>query len=268
MRADIDAWRQRKQYVRVGPDRNLAVVDIGGEGPAALLLHGYTDTSRSYQALANCLGQLRLIIPDLPGHGDSDEDLQADLSTLAGDMVALMATLDIEPALVIGHSFGSLLALEIARMQIWPDAKIVTLAGSAWPALGGLAALEPIKAFRGEVDPSDPFLEQWYAGPVPLDRHFLERVRGEAVGMPVRIWHHYLELLEKTDFRSGLGENVQPVLAISGDLDTLFDTRHADGLSRALPSVRAIRLADRGHNLHWEAPEEIARLITRWLDIA
>lgn len=265
MLQDGDGWRRRKTRVTVEQGRTLAVVDTGGEGPAALLLHGYTDTSRSYAPLAVHLHPFRLIVPDLPGHGDSDEDPRANLRTLAEDMHRMAARLKVVPSLLIGHSFGSLLALELARLNIWPAVPTVLLAGSAWPALAGLETLAPIRAFRGQVDLAHPFLDQWYAGPGYLDRRFLERIRAEATGMPVRIWHQYLNLLESADLRSALPAIANPVLSVSGGRDPLFDATHADLLSQGLPRLCDLRLADRGHNPHWEAPEEVAALIGDWL---
>ncbi|WP_147412746.1 alpha/beta hydrolase [Rhizobium sp. AG855] len=261
----MDAWRLGKRTVCLASGRNLAVVDTGGEGDVALLLHGYTDTSRSYQALAPHLAGLRLVIPDLPGHGDSDEDERADLSTLVEDMMAVSRALDVVPSLVVGHSFGSLLALEIARREVWPGAKFVILAGTPYPNLGGLSSLAPIRHFADPVAMSDPFLTQWYAGPVALDPQFLEMVKAEAVRMPARIWRHYLDMLESTDLREGLGGIRAPLLSIAGDLDHLFDARHGNALCQVLPDARIVRLPDSGHNPHWEAPERVAGLIRQWL---
>jgi pimeloyl-ACP methyl ester carboxylesterase len=266
MRLTDDPWRIGKRRILLPDGRSLAYVDTAGAGPAAILLHGYTDTSRSYGALAALLPEFRLIIPDLPGHGDSDEDEKADLATLAEDMETLARQLDLRPALLVGHSFGSLLALQLARRKTWDGIRVVTLAGTAWPGLGGLTDLAPIWRFPDLLDPSDPFFDSWYLGPEPLDAGFLEQVRAEAAAMPVRVWHWYLDLLENIDLRPALPEITAPVLAISGGRDPLFDARHADLLAGHLPRVRDMRLPERGHNPHWDAPEEVADLIRGWLN--
>ncbi|MCC8931270.1 alpha/beta fold hydrolase [Rhizobium sp. 'Codium 1'] len=261
-----DAWRRGKQQIRLPSGRHLAVVDTKGDGATALLLHGYTDTSRSYQAIARYLGGFRLVIPDLPGHGDSAEDSQADLSTIVEDLAAVADHLDCAPSLVIGHSFGSLVALEIARQKTWSDLKIVTLAGSPCPNLTGLQALDPIRRFGDAVEAADPFLTHWYSGPVALDPQFLALVKADAVRMPVRTWHHYLDLLEKLDLRSKLEEIEAPLLSIAGDRDQLFGARHVDALGQGLRRGHDIRLPGVGHNPHWEAPQQVATIITDWLD--
>jgi hypothetical protein len=43
-----------------------------GKGPAVLLLHGYTQTSRMWRPIIPSCGKYTLIAPDLPGIGDSD----------------------------------------------------------------------------------------------------------------------------------------------------------------------------------------------------
>ncbi|RUW53840.1 alpha/beta hydrolase, partial [Mesorhizobium sp. M8A.F.Ca.ET.021.01.1.1] len=59
-----DAWAARKQWVHTG-DLDIAYVEIAGAGPPLLLIHGFTDTSRSFSLLAPHLAGRRLIMPDL-----------------------------------------------------------------------------------------------------------------------------------------------------------------------------------------------------------
>lgn len=261
-----DDWRRGKQHVLLPSGRHLAVVDTKGEGQTALLLHGYTDTSRSYQALARHLAGFRLVIPDLPGHGDSPEHSCVDLSTIVEDLVALANHLDCAPSLVIGHSFGSLLAVEIAHQKRWSGSKIVTLAGSPCPSLTGLHALGPIRSFVDAVDGAHPFFASWYSGPVALDPQFLAMMKAEAVGMPVRIWHQYLALLENSDLRGKLKEIEAPLLSIAGDCDQLFDARHIEALCQGMKYCQTVTLKGIGHNPHWEEPAQVAAIIKDWVD--
>ncbi|KQW30015.1 hypothetical protein ASE36_22005 [Rhizobium sp. Root274] len=266
MPKDKDAWREQKKLVLLPSGRHLAVVDTGGRGETALLLHGYSDTSRSYRALCQHLNRFRLIIPDLPGHGDSSDDDCADLSTIVEDLATVATRLDCAPSLVVGHSFGSLLAMEIAVQKRWSRLKIVTLAGSPCPNLTGLKALDPIRLFVDAVDGADPFLTHWYSSPVELDPQFLSKVKADAVRMAVRSWHHYLALLEDTDLRGKLRDIEAPFLAIAGECDLLFDAPHVDALCQGTKHVQSVMLKGLGHNPHWEEPAQVAALIEDWLD--
>src|SRR5215469_2356542 len=79
-----------------------------GKGPAVILLHGYTQTSRMWRPLIPLLSdKFTVIAPDLPGIGDSDipKDGQ-DLKTAAVRIHALAKSLGIERARVVGHDIG------------------------------------------------------------------------------------------------------------------------------------------------------------------
>nr|WP_316653080.1 alpha/beta hydrolase [uncultured Gellertiella sp.] len=256
-----DSWNRVKRAVVLQDGRLIRVIDTGGDRPALLLLHGYSDTSRSFAPLLGPLGGYRLIMPDLPGHGRSDPPPAQTLDGVANDIAALLAVLGVTPALVVGHSLGSMLALALAARQMPGLCGVVTLAGSACPALEGLAMLDPIRAFADPVDAGDPFFDLWYQGPMPVDPAFLGLVRQEAAAMPAAVWQLYLAILEDTDLRPGLAEIRVPCLAISGTGDSLFDSRHGDMLCAGLARAERRVLEGHGHNPHWESPARIARLI-------
>ncbi len=88
-----------------------------GEGPRALvLLHGFLGSGRNLASLARRLSDdgpsLRIVLPDLTGHGTSPPLPDgADLSTLARDVVRLLDHLGLERADLCGHSLGGRVAL-------------------------------------------------------------------------------------------------------------------------------------------------------------
>ncbi len=97
---------------------NLHVVDEGS-GPAVLLLHGFPDSSSLWRHLIPVLLEegFRVIAPDMRGFGESDkpEEIEAyQFSELASDMVAVLQTLEIARAHVIGHDWGAVLGWVLA----------------------------------------------------------------------------------------------------------------------------------------------------------
>lgn len=71
---DQAGWVARKQSVYLPNGIDLAYVELGDpQGEPLLLLHGFTDTSRSWTELAPHLERYRVLIPDLRGHGASDK---------------------------------------------------------------------------------------------------------------------------------------------------------------------------------------------------
>jgi len=87
-----------------------------GEGPAVILLHGYTQTSRMWRPLIEKLkDKFTVIAPDLPGIGDSDVPKNgSDMKTAAVRVHALAKSLGITNARVVGHDIGLMVAYAYA----------------------------------------------------------------------------------------------------------------------------------------------------------
>jgi lipase len=110
----------------------LHVHRYGPAGPAQILaIHGLTGHGQRWQTLArHYLPELSIVAPDLLGHGRSS---WAAPWTLDANVAALAALLEAEgPALVVGHSFGGAVALNLAAAR--PD--LVTALVLLDPAIG------------------------------------------------------------------------------------------------------------------------------------
>lgn len=85
-----------------------------GAGDVIVLLHGQGGDGSAWSAQVNALSaRYRVISVDLPGHGRS----RGGVTTMAGfaaEVAALVHALSPEPAHVIGHSFGGMVALQLA----------------------------------------------------------------------------------------------------------------------------------------------------------
>jgi pimeloyl-ACP methyl ester carboxylesterase len=87
-----------------------------GHGPAVILLHGYTQTSRMWRPLIPQLAdKFTVIAPDLPGIGDSGIPADGlDMKSAATRVHALVKSLGIEKARVVGHDIGLMVAYAYA----------------------------------------------------------------------------------------------------------------------------------------------------------
>jgi pimeloyl-ACP methyl ester carboxylesterase len=87
-----------------------------GHGPALILLHGYTQTSRMWRPIIPLLAQkFTVIAPDLPGIGDSSIPADGlDMKTSAIRIHALAKSLGIQKASVVGHDIGLMVAYAYA----------------------------------------------------------------------------------------------------------------------------------------------------------
>jgi pimeloyl-ACP methyl ester carboxylesterase len=87
-----------------------------GRGPAVILLHGYTQTSRMWRPIIPLLAErFTVIAPDLPGIGDSEIPKDGlDMKTAAIRIHGLAKSLGIEKARVVGHDIGLMVAYAYA----------------------------------------------------------------------------------------------------------------------------------------------------------
>ena len=84
-----------------------------GNGPAVILLHGYTQTSRMWRPIIPLLAEkFTVIAPDLPGIGDSSipPDSEIGMITAAKQIHDLVRSLKIDKARVVGHDIGLMVA--------------------------------------------------------------------------------------------------------------------------------------------------------------
>ena len=87
-----------------------------GHGPAVILLHGYTQTSRMWRPIMPLLAEkFTVIAPDLPGIGDSGIPKSGlDMKSAAISIHGLVKSLGIEKARVVGHDIGLMVAYAYA----------------------------------------------------------------------------------------------------------------------------------------------------------
>jgi pimeloyl-ACP methyl ester carboxylesterase len=100
-----------------------------GQGPAVILLHGYTQTSRMWRPIIPLLAQkFTVIAPDLPGIGDSDiPSTGLDMKNAAIRIHALSQSLGIKKARVVGHDIGLMVAYAYAAQFPTETEKLVLM---------------------------------------------------------------------------------------------------------------------------------------------
>ncbi len=100
-----------------------------GHGPAVVLLHGYTQTSRMWRPIIPLLAKkFTVIAPDLPGIGDSSIPRDGlDMKTAAIRIHTLVRSLGIQQARVVGHDIGLMVAYAYAAQFPAETEKLVVM---------------------------------------------------------------------------------------------------------------------------------------------
>jgi pimeloyl-ACP methyl ester carboxylesterase len=145
----------RQSFVSCASPRGLhrvAYLEWGDpENPRVLVcVHGLTRCARDFDALAAALSdRFRVVCPDVAGRGDSEwlaDPMLYQLAQYVGDMVTLIARLDVEGVHWLGTSMGGLMGMALAAQPGTPVRKLVI--NDAGPVVSKLS-LERIATYVG-----------------------------------------------------------------------------------------------------------------------
>lgn len=266
MQAD---WADAKKRIELPNGISLAYVEMGDPtGQPTLLIHGYTDNSRSWSLIAPYLKDRRLLAIDLRGHGKSDTpDCCYAYTDFANDAALFLDAVGVTQADVIGHSLGSLTAQLLAAQHPDKVRKLVLI--SSTTAVGGGPGSwlwDNIMPLVPPIDPESQFMKDWYWNPNPVDEDYISRERRESAATPIHVWRGVLWGLATNDLTLTAPLIKAPILVMWGDQDTLFDLDHQEKLEKVFPEARFEVFAGAGHNMFWEFPKDSAAIITDFLD--
>jgi pimeloyl-ACP methyl ester carboxylesterase len=242
----------RLQYVEQGAAGGVPVV----------LLHGFTDSWRSFEGvLAHLPRSVRALAVTQRGHGDASRPAHGyRLADFAADVAAFVEALDLGPVLVAGHCMGSHVARRFA-LDYPALARGLVLASSFYTLRGNPGVEELAAAVTRLRDPVDAgfvreFQESTLARPVAPE--FLEMVVEESLKVPARVWQVTLAGLLEAGTGGELARIQAPTFLVWGDRDTTCSRRDQEQLAAAIPGAELIEYPGVGHALHWEEPARFA----------
>jgi non-heme chloroperoxidase len=255
------------------PGRGVAleVAERGDPGGVHVLcLHGITDSWRSFEPVLPWLAQeWHTVAASQRGHGGSDRpDRGFSLRDFALDAAALIETRGLAPAVVVGHSMGAAVALQLAIDR--PDLVRCVVAAGAFASFRDKPELEAFihetMLTLGDSVPrelAEGFQRDTIAGPVAPG--LLETMVDECLRTPAAVWKAAFAGLLEDDFGNELGRVRAPVLLAWGDADAFVPEADQQRLMTALPRATRCVYRTTGHALHWEQPERFARDLVQFV---
>jgi 2-succinyl-6-hydroxy-2,4-cyclohexadiene-1-carboxylate synthase len=243
--------------------------EVIGTGPTLVLAHGFTQTGRLWGRFGEALAtSRRLVLVDLPGHGDS-ASVDADLPTAASQV--LDAAAEEQTVDLLGYSLGARVALHAALDHPGRVGRLVLIGGT-----GGIedpaeraARRTRDEALATELESSgdvDAFLVRWLSNPMfgslrPEGAEVAERRRNTAPGLASSLRRAGAGTQEPLWER--LGACSIPMLVLAGANDPRFVAaglriaKATGGVFSAVPGA--------AHAAHLEQPALCARLVESWL---
>jgi non-heme chloroperoxidase len=231
--------------------------------PTVILLPGPTDSWPSYgPVLDRCPSSIRAIAVSPRGHGDSDKPATGyRVEDLASDVVALLDGLGIERAVIAGHSGSCLVA---RRVAIDHPERVAGLVLEASPTtLKGDTGLEGFVAsiLSDLRDPIDPDFARSFLADTSSDRlppDLLDRLVGELVKVPARVWSEMFAGLLAYDDLAEVGGITAPTLLVWGDADGVVGRDMQETLAECIPTAELVIYEGVGHTPRWEDPARFA----------
>ena len=243
-----------------------------GDGPALVMVHGAPSDGRTWQWMAPDLARDHTVIAwDAPGFGgSSDIDDSWRAPQFADALAAFVAALDLDRPHVVGHSFGTMVALSLFRRHPAVPASLVLVGGYAGWA-GSLPADEVarrLEMFVGMADLGDAFEPRSYPGLfsdlIPADREaaLAAMMRENIRPATIRAAGH---VGAETDLRPMLPTIDVPTLVLHGEADARSPLTNAEALHAAIPSSELVVLPRLGHACLVEDPGACAAEIRRFV---
>ena len=231
-------------------------------GMPVVMLHGITDSWRSFESvMAHLPASLRVFALSQRGHGESDRPGRYRTRDFAGDAAAFIEELGLGPALVVGHSMGSVNAMRLAIDR--PDLLRGLVVAGAFAGFSGNAALvdfhrTAIEPLRDPIDPD--FAAEWQRSTLaqPVPPAFFDMVVRECLQVPAAVWRNAFAALFDDDFAAELDRIAMPTLVVWGDRDAFCPSDDQERIVRAIRGSRLLTYEGAGHALHWEQPARFA----------
>src|SRR5579859_547428 len=253
-----------EQQIRLSGDRQVTVYQ-SGTGPAVLYLHGLYGVTLDVPLIEALAHQYTVFAPLAPGFADLAElDHLHDIHDLALQYDDVLDALELDRAQVVGHSFGAMIAAELAAhvparvsrlvllspLGLWNDAyPVADLWGVPPSELPGLLYADPSRAPAGSPGQT-------------LD---VEAAVAAVRGMTAVA--RFLWPLPDRGLSRRIGRARMPTLVIHGEHDRFVPVQYAHDLVGLLPNASVEVIPSAGHMLTVEALDAVVQMIGTRMEV-
>ncbi|TMG28180.1 MAG: 2-succinyl-6-hydroxy-2,4-cyclohexadiene-1-carboxylate synthase [Chloroflexi bacterium] len=254
---------------------------VEGEGPPITLLHGFTQSGRSWrEVISKMPAGWKWIVPDLRGHGETQtrQGSPCSMDACMEDLLALWDALGVERTHLAGYSMGGRLALHVAARR--PDRVLSLLtigahAGLEEDAREGRRRGDEGLAERIEKEGIEAFVAYWAAlplftglerrGPSYVAELRAERLQNHVTGLACSLRGMGAGAMEPV--WNELGQVTFPCTFVAGQQDHGY-VASARRLAATVRNGKFEIVPRAGHAVHQERPDVFALLLASHLAAA
>ncbi|HEY8554999.1 MAG TPA: alpha/beta hydrolase [Burkholderiales bacterium] len=239
--------------------------------PAVVFIHGAGGDHSVWLLQSRYLAHhgYGVLAVDLPGHGRSRSAPLERIEDMADWIVALLDAAGVGTAALVGHSMGSLVALDCAGRYETRVSRLALL-GTAFPMRVTSQLLEAARTDEPTAHrminvwsnaawahyPNNPGPGTWVLG---ANVRLMERQRPGVLYADLAACNNYAAGLERAR------ETRAPALLVLGARDLMTPPRAAQELAQSLSGARVVTLAGCGHNMMAEQPDEVLDALLAFL---
>jgi magnesium chelatase accessory protein len=270
-------WPLRAHGRRIRARHDWWVVEHG-TGPEVLLLHGAGASGHSFRRLVPALAGYRCLIPDLPGQGFTRPGSRGrfGLQPMAEDLAGLCRAAGWQPQVVIGHSAGVPLALQLSTLM--PMRAVIGLNAALGQFDGAAGFLFPLLARALAATPFVPAMVSRLWGNEAKVRELIEgtgsRIEDAGIAQYValvrRAGHVDGTLAMMAAWRvdrlmAGAPGLTVPTLLVTNAGDRVVPPRISVEAARMLPRAEVRAMPTLGHLAHEEDADAVLAAFADWL---
>ena len=251
----------------VSADGTEIAVTVTGRGAPLVVAPGSLATAEHWQGLADALGaRMTTYVLDRRGHGRSGDGPEYSMDHEQDDLNAVLALAG-EDAIVMGHSYGALIALGSALRR--PPARLIVYEPPL--PLDGPIGGAAIEAYADLVDAGDmdEALAFGIRSFVRAPEDAVALLRGQpiwgALAALAPTWTRELRAIDTfpADIERFRGL-ATPTLLLTGELSPPWLIDVSRRLADVLPNATHVTFPGQGHDAHAFAPETVAHEIARF----
>lgn len=228
--------------------------------PPIIFVHGAGGSHLDWPATLRRMPDAHVFALDLPGHGRSAGPGHQQISAYAAVIVALLDALEIEQAIIGGHSMGGAitqtLALEYADR----------VAGLILVGTGARLRVHPdiLGSILDDPDLVYDTITNWAWGEnVPEDMRALGRQR-LGTNDPQSVYGDYLAC-NKFDIMAQVAQIAAPTLVIGGTADRMTPLKYGAYLAEQIGGAELVTVEGGGHMMALEQPDLVGAAVSNWL---
>jgi pimeloyl-ACP methyl ester carboxylesterase len=243
---------QKIYYAETGSARNV---------PPIVFVHGSGANHLAWGLQLRPLGEVtRVIALDLPGHGKSDLPGRTTVEGYRDAVLGLLDSLNIERAVIAGHSLGGAIAQTFALA--YPE----RAAGLGLVGTGARLRVLPtiLDGILHDFEQTTEFVVD-HAYSAGLDPSLRARAVTELRACPAQVTHDDYAACNAFDVMARVAEIRVPTIAICGKQDEMTPPKYSEFLVGKIPGARLVVIDHAGHSVMIEQAEQVNRALIEFV---